>query len=149
MSDRRHFIKIGLAGTAALAVGCNNEEEPAGDTKPEAVVGMGFTYHPGACPLLLSTWDHGMQANTKGWEVLTGGNSVLDAVEQGVMVVESDFSNRSVGLGGTPDRDGHTTLDACIQDHDGRAGAVAFLQRYEHPISIARAVMEKTPHVML
>lgn len=65
------------------------------------------------------------------------------------MVVESDFSNRSVGLGGMPDRDGIVTLDACIQDHDSRAGSVAFVQGFEHPISIARAVMERTPHVML
>ena len=74
---------------------------------------------------------------------------MLDAVEQGVMVVESDMSNRSVGLGGLPDRDGHVTLDACIQDHDCRAGSVAFLEHFEHPVSIARAVMERTPHVML
>src|SRR5690606_25028734 len=80
---------------------------------------------------------------------LASGASVLDAVERGVAVVERDPSNRSVGLGGLPDRDGFVTLDACIQDHDGRAGAVAFLQRFEHPISIARAIMERTPHVML
>jgi N4-(beta-N-acetylglucosaminyl)-L-asparaginase len=99
--------------------------------------------------IVLSTWDHGMAANAKAWAVLGNGGSVLDAVEQGVAVVESDFSNRSVGLGGRPDRDGIVTLDACIQDHDGRAGAVAFLQGFENPITIARAIMEQTPHVML
>jgi N4-(beta-N-acetylglucosaminyl)-L-asparaginase len=99
--------------------------------------------------LVLSTWDHGLAANAKAWAVLGNGGSVLDAVEQGVAVVESDFSNRSVGLGGRPDRDGIVTLDACIQDHDGRAGAVAFLQGFENPISIARGIMERTPHVML
>lgn len=98
---------------------------------------------------MLSTWDHGLPANEKAWQVLESGASVLDAVEQGVMVVESDLGNRSVGLGGLPDRDGFVTLDACIQDHDGRAGAVAFVQGFEHPVSIARAVMERTPHVML
>lgn len=98
---------------------------------------------------MLSTWDHGLPANEKAWQVLASGGSVLDAVEQGVMVVESDLGNRSVGLGGLPDRDGFVTLDACIQDHDGRAGAVAFVQGFEHPVSIARAVMERTPHVML
>jgi isoaspartyl peptidase/L-asparaginase-like protein (Ntn-hydrolase superfamily) len=90
-----------------------------------------------------------MAANRMGWEVLRTGGSILDAVEKGVGVVESDRGNRSVGLGGFPDRDGFTTLDACIQDHDSRAGSVAFVQKFEHPISIARAVMEKTPHVML
>lgn len=98
---------------------------------------------------MLSTWDHGLPANAKAWSVLGQGGSVLDAVEQGVAVVESDLTNRSVGLGGNPDREGFVTLDACIQDHDGRAGAVAFLQDIEHPISVARAIMERTPHLML
>jgi N4-(beta-N-acetylglucosaminyl)-L-asparaginase len=99
--------------------------------------------------MILSTWNHGQAANAKAWAVLENGGSVLDAVEQGVAVVESDLSNRSVGLGGLPDREGKVTLDACIQDHDGRAGAVAFLQEIENPISVARAIMERTPHVML
>lgn len=140
VQDRRQFIKLGSAGIAALATGCS---ETTGSTKASSDV------PPMSGPIVLSTWKHGMAANAKAWEVLTGGGDVLDAVEQGVAVVESDFSNRSVGLGGMPDRDGHVTLDACIQDHDGRAGAVAFVQRFEHPISIARAVMERTPHVML
>jgi isoaspartyl peptidase/L-asparaginase-like protein (Ntn-hydrolase superfamily) len=100
-------------------------------------------------PIILSTWKHGTAANAKAWQTLQASGSVLDAVEQGVMVTESDFTNRSVGLGGMPDRDGHTTLDACIQDHDGRCGGVAFLEMIEHPISVARAIMEKTPHVLL
>lgn len=144
MSDRRQFIKLGLAGTAALAAGCTSTgvaNEPTEVVVPPSKIAKG--------PLVLSTWEHGMPANAKAWEVMLKGGSVLDAVEQGVAVVESDFTNRSVGLGGTPDRDGYVTLDACIQDHEGRAGAVAFIQQFEHPISIARAVMEKTPHVML
>ncbi|MBK6832341.1 MAG: N(4)-(beta-N-acetylglucosaminyl)-L-asparaginase [Flavobacteriales bacterium] len=143
MTDRRHFIKIGLAGTAALAAGCTEiPKEEEGELHVAPV-----TKANGA--VILSTWDHGLPANAKAWDVLASGGSILDAVEQGVMVTESDFTNRSVGLGGRPDRDGHVTLDACIQDHDGRAGSVAFVQRFEHPVSIARAVMEKTPHVML
>ncbi|MBK6342414.1 MAG: N(4)-(beta-N-acetylglucosaminyl)-L-asparaginase [Flavobacteriales bacterium] len=138
---RRRFIQLGLAGSAAYMAGCGQRSEAAGKQLVPGPRADG--------PLVLSTWDHGLPANEKAWEVLQNGGSVLDAVEQGVMVVESDFTNRSVGLGGNPDRDGHVTLDACIQDHHGRAGAVAFVQRYEHPISIARAVMERTPHVML
>lgn len=143
--DRRHFIKLGLAGSAALATGCaaTTAEEASAAEGQVAATGKGKG------PIVLSTWDHGMPANAKAWEVLGAGGSVLDAVEQGVAVVESDFTNRSVGLGGMPDRDGIVTLDACIQDHEGRAGAVAFLQGIEHPISVARAVLERTPHVML
>ena len=140
LQDRRRFIKLGSAGIAALATGCADATTNAA-TEPGTVQAKG--------PLVLSTWKHGMAANAKAWEVLRSGGDVLDAVEQGVAVVESDLSNRSVGLGGMPDRDGHVTLDACIQDHDGRAGAVAFVQRFEHPISLARAVMERTPHVIL
>jgi N4-(beta-N-acetylglucosaminyl)-L-asparaginase len=99
--------------------------------------------------VVLSTWDHGLQANARAWAVLQAGGTVLDAAEQGVALVESDLTNRSVGLGGMPDRDGIVTLDACIQDHDCRAGSVAFLAGIEHPISVARAIMERTPHLML
>lgn len=142
--DRRHFIKLGLAGSAALATGCATATGEQGAPEQRSA-----SLTMGKGPLVLSTWDHGMAANAKAWEVLSAGGNVLDAVEQGVAVVESDLSNRSVGLGGMPDRDGIVTLDACIQDHEGRAGAVAFLQDIEHPISVARAVLERTPHVML
>jgi isoaspartyl peptidase/L-asparaginase-like protein (Ntn-hydrolase superfamily) len=54
-----------------------------------------------------------------------------------------------VGLGGRPDRSGTVTLDACVMDERGRCGAVAALRRIPHPTSVARAVMEETPHVML
>jgi N4-(beta-N-acetylglucosaminyl)-L-asparaginase len=143
MSDRREFLKLGLATTAAMATGCIGERtDEQGRTTSNAPVAR-------SGPIILSTWRHGLPANAKAWEVLAAGGSVLDAVEQGVAVVESDLSNRSVGLGGLPDRDGKVTLDACIQDHEGRAGAVAFVQQFENPIRIARAVMERTPHVML
>lgn len=145
MQDRRKFLKTGLIGTAALATSCSSTSQEAPTEESRRTV----TRAKADGPVVLSTWKHGMPANGKAWEVMAQGGSVLDAVEQGVALVESDFTNRSVGLGGRPDRDGKVTLDACIQDHGGRAGAVAFIQRYEHPISIARAVMEKTPHVLL
>lgn len=146
MQDRRRFIKLVSIGSAALAAGCNTGGSAEGNSAPVAVERAS---PGGKGPLVLSTWEHGQAANAKAWEVLSQGGNVLDAVEQGVAVVESDLNNRSVGLGGRPDRDGKVTLDACIQDHEGRAGAVAFIQRFEHPISIARAIMERTPHVML
>ena len=65
---------------------------------------------------IISTWKHGIAANKAAWETLGKGASVLDAVEAGVRVTESDPTNRSVGLGGLPDRDGHVTLDACIMN---------------------------------
>ncbi|MBY0482671.1 MAG: N(4)-(beta-N-acetylglucosaminyl)-L-asparaginase, partial [Chitinophagaceae bacterium] len=80
--------------------------------------------------------------------VLKNGGRALDAVEQGVMVTEAS-ENCCVGLGANPDRDGYVTLDSCIMDEHANCGSVAFLERIKHPISVARRVMEKTPHVML
>lgn len=100
-------------------------------------------------PIVLSTWDFGMQANAAAWTILSKGGTALDAVEQGVRLTEADPSERSVGYGGRPDRDGIVTLDACIMDDKANIGSVAGLQNIKHPISVARAVMEKTPHVML
>src|SRR2546429_493400 len=64
-------------------------------------------------------------------------------------VAEADLKNHSVGRAGYPDRDGHVSLDASIMDHQGNCGAVAALEHIAHPISVARRVMEKTPHVLL
>ncbi|MFT4662400.1 MAG: N4-(beta-N-acetylglucosaminyl)-L-asparaginase [Patiriisocius sp.] len=100
-------------------------------------------------PVVISTWNHGIDANEAAWMKLKSGGSALDAVEAGVRVTESDATNRSVGLGGLPDRDGNVTLDACIMNHESECGAVGYLQNIENPISVARKVMEETPHVML
>ena len=100
-------------------------------------------------PIVLSTWDFGLKANVEAWKVLSQGGRALDAVEQGVRLTEGDPSERSVGYGGRPDRDGKVTLDACIMDENANIGSVAALQNIKHPVSVARAVMEKTPHVML
>jgi N4-(beta-N-acetylglucosaminyl)-L-asparaginase len=100
-------------------------------------------------PIVLSTWNFGLKANEVAWDVLSKNGKAIDAVENGVKLVEADPNERSVGYGGRPDRDGFVTLDACIMDHDQNIGSVACLQHIMHPISVARAVMEKTPHVML
>lgn len=100
-------------------------------------------------PVIISTWKHGVDANAAAMKTLNNDGSVLDAVEQGVRVPEGDPNINSVGLGGLPDRDGFVTLDASIMGHDGNAGSVAYLQHIVHPISVARKVMEKTPHELL
>lgn len=100
-------------------------------------------------PIVISTWDFGIAANAAAWEVLKKNGRALDAVEKGVHVPEADPNNTTVGIGGAPDRDGKVTLDACIMDEFGNCGSVAALEYIVHPISVARLVMEKTPHVML
>lgn len=100
-------------------------------------------------PLILSTWNHGLSANAAAMEKLKAGGSIVDAVETGVRDTESDLSNLSVGLQGLPDREGITTLDASIMSGDGSCGSVAFVRQVKHPVTLARMVMEETPHVML
>lgn len=103
---------------------------------------------PASGPVVVSTWDNAA-ANAAAWAVLRPGGYALDAVEQGVWIPEADPNDTSVGLGGLPDRDGKVTLDACIMDERGGCGAVAALEDILHPISVARRVMEQTPHVLL
>ncbi|MCX7833332.1 MAG: N(4)-(beta-N-acetylglucosaminyl)-L-asparaginase [Ignavibacteria bacterium] len=100
-------------------------------------------------PVVISTWWFGVEANKEAWNILKAGGRALDAVEAGVKIPEADPKVKSVGYGGLPDRDGHVTLDACIMDEFSNCGAVAFLEHIKHPISVARLVMEKTPHIML
>ena len=100
-------------------------------------------------PIVLSTWKHGISANDAAWKILKNGGSALDAVETGAKVPEADPESSSVGFGGLPDEQGKVTLDACIMDHTGNCGSVAFIQNIKHPISVARKVMEETKHVML
>ncbi|PWL30748.1 MAG: glycosylasparaginase [Roseivirga sp. XM-24bin3] len=136
MADRRKFLKStifsGLAvSTASLSsLSCSTPKEPKK-------------------PIVISTWNHGKEANAAAWEVLSKNGKAVDAVEKGVMVTENDPNNATVGIGGFPDRDGNVTLDACIMDENDNAGSVAFLQNFKNPISVARKVMDDTPHVML
>ena len=99
-------------------------------------------------PIVISTWDSGMPVNAAAWTVLERNGRALDAIEKGANSIEDSF-NCCVGLGGLPDRDGIVTLDACIMDEHSNCGAVAALERIKHPISVARKIMETTPHIIL
>ena len=98
---------------------------------------------------MLATWNHGLVSNAEGWRQMQNGGTALDAVVEGTAVVESDPTGTSVGLGGRPDHSGKVTLDACVMNAEGDAGGVCFLEDIEHPVRVARAVMEDTPHVLL
>ncbi|NOT36658.1 MAG: N(4)-(beta-N-acetylglucosaminyl)-L-asparaginase [Saprospiraceae bacterium] len=98
--------------------------------------------------VVIATWNN-QKAVEAAWKVLQENGSALNAVEEGARVPEADEKDTSVGYGGYPDREGIVTLDASIMDHEGNAGSVFFLQGIKHPISVARLVMEKTPHVYL
>ncbi len=133
MTSRRRFLQLStLTGAVGLATSAFAKKPPVQRK-----------------PIVISTWEHGIPANAAAWQVLAEGGRAIDAVEQGVRVPEADPEVRTVGFGGYPDRDGNVTLDACIMDENMNCGAVAFLQNIKHPISVARLVMDKTPHVML
>lgn len=137
MTSRRKFIKSGIASSVAVGAGslsalaCTDQLTPVQK------------------PIVISTWNHGLEANTAAWKVLNEKGRAVDAVQQGVMVTEADPENATVGIGGYPDRDGNVTLDACIMDEYENCGSVAFLQNIKHPVAVARKVMDDTPHVML
>ncbi len=133
MYNRRKFIQATALSAAVVAL---NKSCIAKDSKINK-------------PIVISTWDFGVAANADAWKVLNNNGKALDSVENGVKVAEADVKNQSVGYGGLPDRDGIVTLDACIMDHLSNCGAVLALEKIKHPISVARLVMEKTPHVML
>lgn len=138
MYNRRKFIKISAAGASLAALSPSAFANPL---LPPANAG-GF-------PIVISTWDFGVAANKEAWKTLGNGGRALDAVEAGVKIPEADLNNHTVGRAGYPDRDGHVSLDACIMDESGNCGSVAAIEYIAHPISVARLVMEKTPHVML
>lgn len=133
MFSRRKFLFESMLGSAALltgklASGCSST---AGN------------------PLVISTWDFGKEANAEAWKTLSASGRALDAVEAGVKIPEADPKNQTIGYGGLPDRDGRVTLDACIMDDKYNCGSVMCLEHIIHAISVARLVMEKTPHIVL
>jgi N4-(beta-N-acetylglucosaminyl)-L-asparaginase len=131
-----------LSRSALLAAGFAGMQSRAkGMSKRNLRDGPGY-------PAVIATWDNRKATEAAMRKIETGGTA-LDAVETGARVPEADPNDRSVGYGGRPDRDGFVTLDACIMDPAGNAGAVTFLQHIVHPVSVARKVMEETPHVTL
>jgi N4-(beta-N-acetylglucosaminyl)-L-asparaginase len=138
MTSRKNFLRLSALTAAGLAT-----------SKLKAVVPPDNKKGVVKKPVVISTWQMGIGANRAAWAVLKAGGQALDAVEAGVKIPEADPKERSVGYGGRPDREGRVTLDACIMDEQANIGAVACLEHIVHPISVARAVMEKTPHVML
>jgi N4-(beta-N-acetylglucosaminyl)-L-asparaginase len=131
--DRRTVLGLGLLAAAGCAT------RPASDAASA----------PSRGPLCLSTWNHGQVANAAAWVSLESGGSALDAAEAAARAVESDCPDRTVGLGGRPDRDGIVTLDAAVMDDRNRSGSVLCVRGVEHPVSLARLVMERTPHAIL
>ena len=141
---RRNFIKrasltgLGLAVVPTI-ISCETEAKK--DKKAIA------TATP-VLPIVVATWRF-HNATKAAWEVLEKGGESIDAIEAGCRIEEADLKNTTVGNGATPDRDGNVTLDASIMSKEGDYGAVVCMENIVHPISVARKVMEETPHVLL
>ncbi len=142
---RRNFIKnasltgVGIAvGSTLSSCGEIKSEEPKPTAAPEKA----------SLPIVIATWDVKRAVATAG-EALQNGEGILSALEKGCNIEEEDESNQTVGKGGRPDRDGNVTLDASIMDKHGNCGSVVYMQNITHAISVAKKVMEDTPHVML
>lgn len=139
--ERRSFVRLGAVGLVASIV------KPVLVNEDTISDPFFSDYNGGA--KMISTWSHGQEANRAGWKLLEEGKSSLEAVEAGARHTESDVTNRSVGIGGMPDREGHVTLDACIMDWNSNCGSVGCLEGIAHPVSVAKHIMQNTPHVML
>ncbi len=135
---RRNFLQQSILTSGAMIAGSTISEVSANLSKGKS-----------KGPLVISTWDFGQEANAAAWEILGKGGRALDAVEAGVKIPEADPKNQTIGYGGMPDRDGRVTLDACIMDENYNCGSVMCIEHIMHPISVARMVMEKTPHIVL
>ncbi len=144
---RRKFIQNASLSTFGIAVGSSvfASEKKLSSIISEEIKSENST---ASFPLVIATWNVN-NSTAEAWRVLQEGKSALDAVEKGCMIEEANAEGQSVGIGGLPDRDGNVTLDACIMDSKGNYGAVVYLQNIMHPISVARKVMEDTPHVIL
>ena len=131
MLNRRNFLKLSSLSVPAFSF---TNILPATGTKTK--------------PIVIATWNEGKQVNEEAWKILSKNGRALDAVEAGAKYIEGTI-NCCIGLGGYPDRDGIVTLDACIMDEHANCGAVGGMEQIKHPISVARKVMELTPHVLL
>ncbi len=147
MIRRRDFIRGSMVSALLAGLGFRNADAFGKDFKAKEDSNT-FRDLSTDLPLVAATWPN-LKATEAAMQKLLSGGTTLDAVEAGAKVPEADPNDTSVGYGGRPDRDGKVTLDACIMDEKGNAGSVCFLTNIVHAVSVARKVMEKTPHVML
>jgi N4-(beta-N-acetylglucosaminyl)-L-asparaginase len=147
--DRRALLGVLAGGAASLACGATRAEAatevaaaPAVPAAPAVHMRRGRAALVGSNNALVGMQQH--------FSRLLDGAEPLDVAIDIVKIVEADPNDKSVGLGGLPDEDGHVTLDAaCMHGPTHNAGSVACIQNILHPSEVARLVMERTDHVML
>jgi N4-(beta-N-acetylglucosaminyl)-L-asparaginase len=151
---RRDFIEAGAAAAAGLTLpklagalpilSVRERAQPELETfagRPVAVSSANGlrTKHADGRPAIQVTYD-----------LMARGGDPLDAAVAGVQLVELDPTDHSVGLGGYPNEEGVVQLDAsCMHGPTKRAGAVASLEDIATPAAVAKAVMDRTNHILL
>ena len=143
MFNRRKFLQRTFFSSLTAGLGLASCDNSAAATR------ISNPHSRSSLPIAIATWNPNVKATQAAWNVLADGGRAIDAVEAGARVPEADPEDTSVGYGGLPDLNGIVTLDACIMDERGKAGSVTFVQHMLQPVSVARKVMEETPHVML
>lgn len=138
--SRRSFLKKATLAGAGAALWPSQSSGQVADPPSR----------PRAQGPVVVTSANGRAAAERAVEVMQGGGSALDAVIEGVNIVEADPDDITVGYGGIPNEDGVVQLDAAVMDGPThRAGSVAALEGIKHPSKVARMVMERTDHVLL
>jgi N4-(beta-N-acetylglucosaminyl)-L-asparaginase len=139
MTSRREFIRTAGAGVGAAALGA----------VPRSLDGAPYVLTRAVEPTVVAS-ANGLQAARHALATLHAGGDTLEAVVEGVNIVEVDPDDMSVGFGGLPNEDGVVQLDSSVMHGPSRgAGAVAALEGVKTPSRVAVAVMRHTDHVLL
>ena len=136
---RRSFIDQSSLGISGMLIAPSIWKKDQSIKIPSPISGTTFA---------LATWNVPESVYLAG-QALDSGENALNAAITGVAFEESNLSNTTVGNGGSPDRDGTVSLDACVMDHHGNCGSVMAVENITHVAALARDVMYKTPHVVL
>ena len=134
--DRRLFFNSLLIGVGAASI---VKEQAYANKKNNSIL---------KAPISICTWDF-KEANFQAGMALESGKDALSSAIIGANVEEENPKNSTVGYGGAPNREGVVTLDAAVMDHHGNCGSVLGVEKVVNVSSLARDVMEKTPHVIL
>lgn len=141
MTTRRDFLVTAGAGLGAAALG--------GTLPSPLVAAPAIRTSPAAGPIVIAS-GNGLEAVRHALSTLEAGGDTLEAVIEGVNIVEMDPADMSVGYGGLPNDEGVVQLDSSVMHGPSRgAGAVAALEGVKTPSRVAVAVMRYTDHVLL
>lgn len=146
---RRTFLSTSALGVASATLGGPAFGAPVlGQTGPAA--DQRKLPEPGKFPVRVVSSANGLAATKRAYELVMSNQDPLEAVVEGVSLVEADPKDTSVGYGGLPNEEGIVELDAAVMHGPThRAGSVAALRNIKHPARVAMHVMRLTDHELL